>query len=320
MTYMNLDYQLYRAKYRWGQYLPLKTPVDVSLELASQCNMKCSYCYHSSSDVPFAKGIMHYNTAAQILYAAEAMSVNSLKMNWKGESSINPRFRDILKLAKSLARNSTFIDRVSNSNFKFRSDREDIFEGFSYQTKVKVSYDSFQKEVFETNRAGGDHALTSRNIDIFYNHPLRIKSDTRLVIQAVRTKLNKHEDIAFEVKRRWPDASVSIREVVEGRVEKDLSEFVNEHRDFSNRQPCKQAFVRIIFNWEGMAFPCCPVIDESLPLGSIRRTSLYNIFNGARARQLREDLKSGAAFKKYSSCKNCSSFESFKGSHVPWNS
>lgn len=311
-----LRHFVYRMKYTHGRSLPLSVPVDVSLELAGDCNQKCVYCYFADdANLPFDKGLMTKDTAFRIINQAAALGVNSLKMNWRGESTINPIFREVTAHAKSLAYGSTFLDRLTNSNFKFRTDREDIFEGLANQTKVKVSYDSFQKEVFETQRAGGDHGIATRNIEKFYNHPARIRSGTEMVIQAVRTRLNKDEDIAGEAKHRWPDATVSIRDMVSGRLAKDVSDMEVRARDVSNRQSCIQAHVRLLFNWRGFAHPCCPAIGEEIQYGNIRDTHMRDLFNSEVARQLRRDLKSGKAFES-SPCKGCSSFESYKG-HVP---
>lgn len=312
-----IRHSIYRAKYVHGKKIPLSAPVDVSLELASACNMSCGYCYHADkSNLPFTPGIMPWRTAQKIIRQAYEMGVNSLKFNWKGESTLNPNFYNITSYARSLANGSTFIDRLTNSNFKFPSDREDIFKGLCNQTKVKISYDSFQKKVFETQRSGGNHDLTTRNIDLFYNHPER--KNTEIVIQAVRTKLNKDEDLETEIKKRWPEATVSIRDMVEGRVTKDLGHLTDRHRS-DERQSCIQAHVRLIFNWKGEAFPCCPDISEKLNLGSIHRKSLKDIFKSDEARRLRKDLKSGKAFDS-DPCKTCSSFESYKGYRPAWAS
>lgn len=312
----------YRFKYRYGKNLPLSVPVDVSLELASECNMACSYCYHArdnAAHLPFTKGVMPWETARTIIRQAAALGVNSLKMNWKGESTINPGFLAITRLAKSYATGSTFIDRLTNSNFKFRTDRTDIFDGLANQTKVKVSYDSFDAGVFEDQRRGGDHALTTRNIDRFYNHPARIQSETKIVIQAVRTQANKDEDIAWLSRKRWPEAAISIRDIVSGRLEKDVSGMEVRRRDASERQSCQQAHVRMLFNWKGEAFACCPDIGEKLKFGNILETPMWNLFNSAFAKQLRRDLKSGKAFES-DPCKGCSSYETFKGFRPSWNS
>jgi radical SAM protein with 4Fe4S-binding SPASM domain len=308
----------YRFKYRFGMNLPLDVPVDVSLELSSLCNMNCSYCYHADQEnLPFKKGLMKFDVGQTIIKQAADLGVHSLKFNWKGESTVNPHFSKLTSYAKSLAHGSTFIDRLTNSNFKFDTRKEEIFEGLCNQTKVKVSYDSFRKNVFETQRSGGDHDITSRNIDKFYNYPKR--QSTLLVIQAVRTKLNKDEDIEGEVKKRWQDATVSIRDMVGGRVEKDLGSLEHRTRDHSERQSCIQAHVRIIFNYAGKAFPCCPDVAEKLCVGDIREQSLAEIFNGEKAKFLRRQLKTKEAFKM-NPCQGCSSFETYKSFKPVWNS
>lgn len=321
---MGLKYQLYRAKYRYARQLGLNKPVDVSLELASICNMKCSYCYHHDNHPPFTRGMMHWKFAKPILEDAAKIGVNSLKMNYRGESTLNKHFERICEYARRLGKHyggSTFIDRISNSNFKFDSNRHDIFRGLSHQTKVKVSFDSFRKEVFEKQRKAGNHDTTSRNIDIFYNYPARRRSNTRIVIQAVRTSLNADEDIEAQAKKRWPNAEISIRDMVAGRVENDkVKELEIKKRDADERKPCLQAFNRLMITWDGKVQVCCPDIKSELEIGDAKKQGLLEIFNSEKAKKIRENLKNKAAFEIYDACKNCSSFESYKNFKPNWNS
>lgn len=321
MVMKKLRHFLYRYNYTNGPNLNLTKPVDVSLELSSACDMACEYCYHSASnEIPFVKGIMDKNLAFKIILECADLGVNSIKFNYRGEGTINPAYREITDLAKKFARGSTFIDRLANSNFKFHPRRrDDIFLGLSNLTKVKVSYDSFIPSVFETQRKGGNHALTTENINLFYNHPERIKSETEIVIQAVRTKLNKDEDIYSEVKKRWPSAGVSIRDMVAGRGDADLSSLENRTRDLSERQSCIQAHVRLMIHWDGRVAPCCPAIGNNLLIGNINEQSVTQIFNSMEAKTLRRELKDKTAFTR-EPCKSCSSFESYKGFKAVWNS
>lgn len=317
----DLNYFFYRFKYRFGKILPLTTPVDVSLELSSSCDMRCSYCYHSDpKKLPFARGFMNKDVAMRVIKESAELGVNSLKFNYRGEGTLNPHYSLITAYAKKHAVGGIFIDRLANSNFKFHASRADsIFEGLANLTKVKVSYDSFRKSVFEAQRTGGDHAVTTKNIDLFYNHPARIRSGTRIVIQAVRTSRNADEDIRANVLKRWPDADVSIRDMVEGRVEKDLSELTHKTRDVDNRIACQQAFVRLIVHHDGRVGPCCPAIKNDLIVGDVNNQSVREVFNSEIAKQLRKDLKSGKAFAS-NPCSGCSSFESYKGFKPRWDS
>lgn len=284
--------------------------MDISLELSSLCNMACTYCYHGDKkNLPFKQATMPWETIQKIITQAHELGVNSLKFNWRGESTLNPHFAAATNMAKKLANGSTFIDRLTNSNFKFDSSKSEIFAGLASQTKVKVSYDSFLPYVFESQRYQGDHALTTRNIDKFYNWPGR---DNIIVIQAVRTALNKDEDIEGQAKKRWPSALISIRDMVEGRINRDLTNIKHKSRDYSERQSCIQAHARLIFDWDGTAVPCCPDIKQELKLGNIRDKTVSEIFNSQEAFRIRQDLISRKAFEN-SPCKNCSSFETFSG-------
>jgi radical SAM protein with 4Fe4S-binding SPASM domain len=315
---MDVRYQFYRFKYNYAKLLRLKKPVDISLELASACNMRCAYCYHANqNNLPFDVGFMSESTAFEILNQAADLGVNSVKFNWRGEGTLNPNYKNILCCAEALAKGSTFIDRIVNSNFQFRNSREDIFEALCTATKVKVSYDSNYRKVFEAQRIKGDHRLISQNIDTFYNHPKR--KNTKLIIQAVRTKLNKGEDIEYLIKKRWPEAEISIRDMVEGRVDNNLDDLNFKKREELNRMPCKQAYARLIFNHKGEAMPCCPDIKEQIKFGSIHDMHLYDIFNTYRAQKLRRELKNGVAFLK-DPCKSCSSFESYGNYVGKWDS
>jgi radical SAM protein with 4Fe4S-binding SPASM domain len=319
MNTPNFRQLAYRANYIAAPLLNHKIPIDVSLELSSICNMSCSYCYHNAKQVPFTKGLMDKQLAFSLIAECAELGVNSIKFNYRGEATLNPDYAEITELAKDLARGSTFIDRLTNSNFKFYHRKEEIFKGLSHLTKVKVSYDSFRKDVFENQRTGGDHALTTANLDAFYNHPLRIKSETKLVIQAVRTLANKDEDILGESRRRWPDAEVSIRDMVTGRIDKDLSKLENKTRDLKNRQTCIQAHARLIVHHDGRVSPCCPSIKNNLLIGDTADQSLKAIFNSKAALDLRKALKDKTAFLT-DPCRTCPSFESFKGYKASWKS
>jgi len=88
-------------------------------------------------------------------------------------------------------------------------------------------------------------------------------------------------------------------------------------RDKAKRIPCRQAFARLIFDWTGNAYACCPGFDDKtnkpLFFGNIHKKSMSEIFNSKKAMSLRSDLKEGKAFQNYDVCKNCSSFETFEG-------
>jgi len=309
---------IYRLKYNHGRFLRLTKPVDVSIELSSFCDMRCGYCYHANQDnLPFAKKHMELRTAIHIVRQSAQAGVHSMKFNWKGESTLNPHYWEITQHARQLKKGSTFIDLLANTNFNFKP-KDEIYYGLAQLTKVKISYDSFNKDVFEAQRIKGNHDIVTQNIDTFYNLKERKKNNTEMVIQAVRTNANANEDIEGSIRKRWPGVSYSIRDMVKGRNEQTKEGFVSI--DPKKRKPCLQAFVRLIFNSHGEAMMCCPDISEKLNLGSI--WDYYDIeamFNSDKAKRVRASLKNGSAFNSHP-CKNCSSYESYQGFKNQWGS
>lgn len=307
---------IYRFKYHYGQHLPLKIPVDISLELSSFCNQKCVYCYHADpKKLPFKRGFMDLGLAEKVIMDAAQLGVNSIKFNYRGESTLHPNFRHLTAMARKLAIGSTFIDRLTNSNFKFATDREDIFEGLCNQTKVKVSFDSFQKEIFEKQRDGAKYELAVANVDYFH----AMEKRTELVIQAVRTNLNKDEDLKGFVQSRWPGAKLSIRDMVTGRVDSNLKELEPRKKDPLKRKSCLQAHVRLIIGHEGTTTVCCPDIGTKLVVGNAKKDSIEKMFNSDRAKTIRQALLDKSIFT-VNPCKNCPSYESYEGFKMPWGS
>ena len=254
--------------------------------------------------------------ASKVLHECKEYGVNSFKTNFRGESTLNPHFEEITALAKSLATGATLIDRITNSNFQFRENEESIFRGLCNQTKVKVSFDSFRKDIYEKQRFGSSYEKAIRNIDKFYNYSGR---NNELVVQSVLTAHNADEDLEREIKKRWPEANVSIRNVVDGRLKKDISEQLIKKRNFDDRQACTQASARIMIRWDGSTGSCCPDIEGKIIIGNANKQNIKEIFQSQQAVALRKSLEDKSAFK-LDPCKTCSSHESFSGYAAPWYS
>lgn len=318
MSLLNkFKYDFYRFKYKYAPQLYLSRPVDVSLEIISACDLSCLFCYHNDKkNLPFKMGKMDTKLAFIIIDQCADLGVHSFKPNYRGESTLHPDFEIITRHAKLQANGMTLMDRITNSNFNFNTENDSIFRGLANQTKVKVSIDSFRKDILEKQRKGAVYERVMANIEKFYNHESRIKSETKIVIQAVRTLLNKEEDIEGISKSKWPEAEISIRDMVSGRINKDLTDLENKKRDLNNRQSCLQAHNRLIVGYDGRVQACCPDIGSQLILGDANKETIYDIFNSEKAKELRSSLKNKTAFAS-EPCKNCPSFESFKGYKHP---
>lgn len=316
-------YNLYRLEYRFADIFRQKKPVDLMLELSSKCNQVCTYCYHSEKNkknMPFGLGFMDKNLALEVIRQGALLNTRSIKFNFRGESTLHPDYREILEYAKKQSGLLTYIDRIANTNFKIpKSKRDEIFSALENLTKVKISFDSFDKSVFETQRAGGSHELALENIDLFYKRIKEKNLNVKIVIQAVRTQLNKDEDIIGIAQKRWPGVEVSVRDMVKGRISKDLEKLNVKERDFSKRKTCLQAHARLVVLYNGFVQVCCPDIKSQLIIGNAKKQNIFSIFNSKRAKHIRKSLLDKSIFKN-DPCKSCSSYESFEGYKHPKDS
>lgn len=300
---------LYRAKYNYGRYLNLLTPVDITLELSSFCNLRCPFCYHANQDnLFFERKYMPIAMAYEIIWQAAKFKVPALKFNWRGESTLHKEYVQIL----SYAQRFDFVDLISNTNMNYHDPL--ITAALANQTKVKISLDSMDLQTYAIHRPKGNHALVLKNIDDL----MSMNPKCEVVAQFVKTKYNQDEDFTL-IQKKYPQIKISVRDMVEGRGGQDVGNIATKKRDLSKRIPCNQAFVRLIFDASGNAYPCCPDIRNEYLLGNINKQNIKEIFNSDVAKRLRTYLKSGSAFR-LEPCKSCSSFESYKNFKPNWNS
>jgi radical SAM protein with 4Fe4S-binding SPASM domain len=242
-----------------------------------------------------------------------------MKFNWRGESTIHPDYAKIIDHANRIATGSSLIDRIANTNFILPSDpskKLEILRAMSGLTRVKVSFDSLDWRVYSAQRGDG-WSDVYRNITLFYEQFLNPKK-TQLVIQAVKTKLNEHEDFN-EMLKLWPKATLSIRDCVSGRKDESYSDIADDKRTGKERIPCKQAFARLIVHHSGDVSPCCVDISSKKIIGNVYNESISKIWNSWRATWFRETVANGMAFDS-EPCKSCSSLESYAGNKTRWGS
>lgn len=300
-----INYFKYRLKWNYGKYLPLKKPVCIDLELASICNLKCDFCYHSSK-TKFKKDIMSIDIALEAIQQAAENNIPSIKFNYRGESTLNDKIPIILNYAEWFSHvYKCFIDRIINTNLNIK--HKDRLKSLLLCNTIKVSIDSLDKKVYEKIRPGGNHDLLINNITFLHDN----LEDQRLILQFVRCGLNNNEDFLL-AQQKWPKAEIVIKDVVGGRNEKTTC-------PIGDRIPCLQAFTRLMILYNGDMQICCPDINHNIHLGNIKETSIIKAFNSKKAKKVREGLKDGTSFSLMP-CKGCSSFESYKGYKGNWNS
>lgn len=284
------------------KFLPEK-PLHVDIELSDACNLKCPFCTHGI-DSPKNVGFMDQVLAKKIIKECADAGVYSIKLNWRGETSINPFLDEAVKYAKDLG-----ILEVQITTNGFPKDKMMYIKCIENGVdRLIFSIDGFSKETFETARAGGKYEKILENIqqvlDYKKEHSLT-KPFIRL--QFVRTNLNRHEVDDFI--NFWQDKvdDVRISDVMNRGQGNQMS--VGEQVT-TGRKRCPQPFQRLTIGRNGKVVPCCADWDQKYIVGDCNEESLLDIWNGKRMGKMRK-IQNDVQLDKIEVCQGCFVKESY---------
>ena len=133
---------------------------EVIIELSYNCNLSCSMCGFGREVNPFDRrkflSLENYQSILDIL----GDKCKAIRLNGRGESTIHPKFLEILELTK---KQYPEIDIILFSNFSFHKDK--ILDAFiKYDVQLFISMDSPNDEELSRLRTGCNPKLIKKNI------------------------------------------------------------------------------------------------------------------------------------------------------------
>ena len=283
---MNFKYLLYRLQWWWVDKTGLvpKSPINVDIELAGKCNLKCSMCSYGLETFDKSKqGMMPKAMAYKVLNEASDLGVKAIKFNFRGEPGLHKDLAELVKFAKSL----NFVDVFINTNMLAFTEKRLVELAGAGLDKIIVSVDGADKETYEKVRVGGNFDKLLLNIKRFKH-----LSTTKVILQMVGEKPDPRlKDIPADGYR-----FVKIQ---------DRSGKADNKRE---RRRCPQPRQRLVVGWDGTIFGCCHNWLNEYPLGNINKTTLDQAWDNQRMQALREmSIKCDSG-----PCRNCQVGVSYK--------
>lgn len=274
-------------------------PLNLDIELASLCNLKCPFCF--ISDTAFKKmerGIMPYELATQIIDEAEQIGIPALKFNWRGEPTVHPFFSVIIRYAQS---KECFHELIVNTN----GNCSDIsIDGLLSCTKVIVSIDSLNPYTYKKSRYMGSLDKAKHTI-----YKLLDRGHKNVWVRRVLTKLNEHEDFVQDVKNQWGERVKVSQHFC---FDRNLLEQTEVNPHFSrtlSRTYCGYPSQRLVISNTGKIYPCCVDYFETMPIGQYPDMNFLQAWHKPDIKHLRLSLKQNEYREK--TCINCTSWASY---------
>ena len=279
-------------------------PLYMQIEHLGKCNLRCPACVQGVESIrkEYSKGLrpLDMGLYRNILKEARQYECPSISFHNNDE----PLLLNDLEERIRLARDAGFLDIILTTNATLLyKERTHKLLG-SGLTKINFSVDAFNEEGYSRRRLGGDFNTVLKNINYF----LERKKTANLKIPVTRvtcllTKFSiKDKDRFYEF---WTDKV----DVVEFQHFQALKGYTEELRPrgakVDSNFTCNAPWQQLVIRANGDVLPCCSFYGTEMIVGSLRKSSLYEIWNGSQMRKIREELFNNN-FSFSPACKNCS--------------
>ncbi len=316
-------HESYRHAWNSADIQDPPVPLNVDLELASTCNLRCPFCFipdpkfeqfisQKSEDGKPLRRLMPVELAFKIIDECAEIGVPALKFNWRGESTLHPQYSEIVDAAafwfnpkkQFSSPNRPFLELLANTNANCSAY---AIDGLMATTKCMISLDSMVPETYAQMRVGGK---LERAKDVISE--LVRRGHPNIWVRRVLTKLNYKEPFFEQVKSMWGDKVHVSQHYCFDRNQRTKNEIAGcDHDDDLPRRYCMYPSQRLVIASTGKVYPCCIDLHETMPVGDVTRESILDIWNGNALKELRNNLRSNEKSKMSETCQNCESWMAY---------
>ncbi len=289
----------YRALWQQAERKQLLTshPLHLDIELAGNCNLKCSMCWQSGRlDTPL--GLMKDDMYKSIIDNGIPAGMSAIKLQSRGESTLHPRLADLAAYAKSagvrdvqLTTNGIILDKPKKLESLMEAGLDKLI--FS----IDEQHDESAREIYG-DRAPHLPDVVKRTFEMRERKGIK----TRIRIQTFAPDGQTQEERLDEIKGIYPDADEYLINLLwDSDVEHDS---LADLADGYDLYPCSYLWTRLVVFWNGDVTLCCRDYNCSLKLGNINDNSVEEIWMGERMQELRRAHAEGRR-REVDVCKHC---------------
>lgn len=286
-----------KNRIQWYLYPNLKKtppfPLHMDIETTAMCNLRCPMCGNRYiSDEKF-KNYSHMDMSLykRLVDECAENKIFSVRLSWRGEVFINPQFLECVYYAKVKKKIPQVSFLTNGMKLKGEIAEQLIDFGVDY---ISVSVDGIG-EVYERIRSPSLFKDIYRNLHEF--RQLREKKGRKKPLIRVSTLWPA---IANNPKEYYEIMSKVSDRIVFNPL-KDFSITGQDRHDFTI---CQFLFERLFIGFDGTAHPCSNTKNEFI-IGDVNKSSIGEVWQGDRMKQLRQMHKSGKRLEVFP-CSECS--------------
>jgi radical SAM protein with 4Fe4S-binding SPASM domain len=287
----------------------LRRPRTLSIEPTSRCNLNCPFCLVGQQNslpntghdlLPRGLGDMDWELYKKILDDAVEFGITKIQLHFQGEPLLYKKFPDMVKAAKAAG---LFTQAFTNGLPLTQEKTSRIIQ--AGLDSLRFSVDGATQSTYEKNRVGGklDHVL--RNMRIMVEEARNNGSKIELLWQFIALQNNEHE---IEVARGLAkDIGIPFFVKTFAETDEKLAPSNPKLRRKLRIKPCIDIYRAIFVYHTGEVVPCCYDQEGENVVGSLKNSSLKQIWYSERYQDLRERINNAEKNPRAepNMCKNC---------------
>lgn len=304
----------YYASKRKRQALISGSPVSISIEPTTSCNLRCPECPSGLRQFTRPTGMLDAGFFQKVIDELHETLIY-LTFYFQGEPYLNPKFLDMVKYASDKG-----IYTSTSTNAHYLNDenaRKTVESGLD---RIIISIDGTTQDTYEQYRVGGQLSKVMEGTKNILKWKKQLKSRTPYVVfQFLVVRPNEHqvEEVKALGKALGVDEvklkTAQVYDYEQGNDLIPLNEKYSRYKKLpGNRYSIKNALLNqcwrmwssCVITWDGLVVPCCFDKDAKHRLGDLKSLSFREIWNSGGYSRFRQSILKSR--QEIDICKNCS--------------
>ena len=247
------------------------------------------------------KGRLPFKKFVEIIKEASKYHCPSLTIGGTSEPLLDERTADMLSVALEYG----FVDTMINTNATLLTPK--IAKGLikSGLGRLRIGFDGATAETYEKIRKGANFNIVKNNIINF----IKLRNSMNSLLPVVRIScvhLSENDAEINEFVKFWRPIVdyVSIQRYRPHDFSKERSrEHLGAGKKTIRNLRCSQPFERLYIRGDGDVHACCSIVYGP-KVGNVFKSSLYDIWNSKRMKNIRKALKTGR-LENLPTCRMC---------------
>lgn len=290
-------------RFQFGNFKKAKLrpfPSNIFLEVTNACNLKCIMC--PSKDMRRERGFMEFGLFKKAIDECSQYGKITINLHMFGEPLLHPELAEMIRYIKG--KGNIKVAFSTNATLLNESISKGLIE--SGLDGIHFSIDGATKETAEKVRPGSNFDQVVKNISDFLEMKRQLNSKNPVVeIQIIEMEETKEE--IKEFLKFWKPVASGTNTILDVKKYDAWAGLVRRRIvpvGIECRVPCVRTRYQLGVHWNGDVIPCCADAQGVLKMGSLKNSSLAEIWQSKKMEDFRQ-IHIDEEFHKIPLCDRC---------------